>query len=119
MKPAKRLRKELEAKFTEFGDYPVKKISPILRVAGELGSFGDEGIENIKVIRGEAECDIVISAQAWSAMTEDEIYTFIKPRVLDALRSFIQEIGMNVPDCTKKMEQNKAGEVTPDGAPRS
>ena len=97
MKPTIRLRKELEEKFCELGDDTLKEISSILRVEGELGSFGKEGIENVKIRRKEAECDLVIPAQNWNDMSEEEIYSFIKPRVFESLIVLLKVAGLEIP----------------------
>ena len=97
MKPKTRLRKEYEDKFRELGVGTLKEISPILRVDGELGSFGKEGIENVKIRDGEAECDLVIPAQNWNDMSEDEIYSFLKPRVIESFRVLLREAGIESP----------------------
>ena len=46
MTAAIRVRKELAGQFSDIDDN--RKISPILRVGGSLGTFGEDGIENVR-----------------------------------------------------------------------
>ena len=92
MPSAIRLRREFESAFKDLGDEPIWVIAPTLRIGGELGEFGEEGIENLQVAEGEAACDVIISAQAWGDMSDAEIYTFIQPKVIDALRMLLAEV---------------------------
>lgn len=56
-----------------------------LRVDGSLGSFGQEGVENITVEDGIIECDVVIADQGWATLSDEEIASILKYRVLEAV----------------------------------
>jgi len=90
-----KLRRELEPSFAALGDDMLTLISPILRVGGDLGTFGPDGIENIKIINGRAECDVVVDARNWNDMSETEISNLIRPRIIHALNSLITEAGFD------------------------
>jgi hypothetical protein len=93
MPVAVRLRRELEPSFAALGEDKLKLISPILRIGGERGTFGADGIENIKIRDKEAECDVVIEGRNWNEMSEDQIHTMLRPRVFEALSTLISEAG--------------------------
>ena len=88
-----KLRRKLEPYFAALGEETLTLISPILRVGGELGTFGADGIENIKIANRQAECDVVVEARNWSAMSDDQITAIIRPRVIEALSTLITEAG--------------------------
>lgn len=94
-----KLRRELEPSFAALGDDKLKLISPILRIGGELGTFGADGIENIKITDKKAECDVVIEGRNWNAMSEDQIATMLRLRVVEALSTLIEKAGFDpIPD---------------------
>jgi hypothetical protein len=93
MPVAIRLRMELEPSFADLGDERLHLITPILRVGGEAGSFGEDNLENVKIAKGEAECDVVIGVRDWRSMDEAQIYAVIKPRVIEALRLMLTRCG--------------------------
>ena len=89
MPVCKRLKEELVPAFSALGKEKIKEVSHILRVGGSLGSFGEDGIENLKVRRKEAECDVVIAPRDWAAISEDEIYAILRPRVIAAAKAML------------------------------
>lgn len=95
MKVAIRIRKELELHFFELKTERIHKISPILRVGGELGTFGEDGIENINKGNKEVECDIVLAPRNWGKMTEKEIYTLLLPFVIKASILLLKASGIS------------------------
>ena len=108
MPVAIKLRRELEASFAALGDEKLKLISPILRIGGEVGTFGADGIENIKISNHEGECDVVIEARDWNGMSEDQISTVIRPRVFEALATLITEAGYDTLPEVLREETDKA-----------
>ena len=90
-----KLRRELEPSFSELGDDILALISPILRIGGELGTFGADAIENIKIADNEAECDVVVDTRSWNEMSEDQISVLIRARVIEALCSLLTEAGFD------------------------
>jgi hypothetical protein len=85
----KRLKEEFVPAFAALSKDKIKEVSPILRVGGSLGSFGEDGIENLKIRRKEAECDVVIAPRDWASISEDEIYALLRPRVMSAARALL------------------------------
>ena len=99
MAVAVELRRELEPSFAALGDEKLALISSILRIGGELGTFGSDGIENIKISGREAECDVVFESRDWNAMSEDQIASMLRPRVIEALATLIEGAGFDpIPD---------------------
>ena len=44
-------------------------------------------------------CDVVIEGRNWNQMSEDQILTMIRPRVIEALTTLITEAGFDaIPD---------------------
>ena len=112
MPVAIKLRHELEVSFAALGDEKLKLISPILRIGGEVGTFGADGIENIKITSHEAGCDVVIEARDWNGMSEDQISTVIRPRVFEALATLITAAGYEtLPEFLRK-ETDKAKQAS-------
>ena len=89
----RRLKKEFRPDFASLGTGKIKEISPILRVGGSLGSFGSDAIENLKIRRGEVYCDVVIAPREWQSMTVEEIYSFLRPRVVAASKTMLAACG--------------------------
>lgn len=102
-----KLRRELEPSFADLGDDRLSLITPILRIGGELGTFGEDAIENIKVTDKEAECDVVVEPRNWKEMDEDQISDLIRTRVIGALHSLLTAAGFEtIPEFLRK-EQYK------------
>ena len=98
-----KLRRELEPSFAALGDGKLALISPVLRIGGELETFGADGIENIKITDKKAECDVVIDCRNWNAMSENQIATMLRPRVFEALTALIEEAGFDaIPDFLRR-----------------
>lgn len=99
MPAATKIKSQLEPLFESLGNEVLTLITPILRVGGELGSFGSDGIENVKIENKEAECDVVVEARDWDLMNAEEISDLIRPRILEALETMLVEAGIDsVPD---------------------
>lgn len=99
MPVAIKLRRELEASFADLGDEKLKLISPILRIGGELGTFGLDAFENFRIADKEAVCDVVIEARNWKQMSEEQISAIVRPRVITALSTLLTEAGYDpLPD---------------------
>ena len=81
-----------------------RKISPILRVGGSLGSFGEEGLEHIAVDTKGLECDVVIAPREWDSMNEDVIYLLVRARVVEACSVLLREAGVeDIPECVAEL----------------
>ena len=89
------LRRELEPAFATLGEARLTLISPILRVGGELGTFGPDGIENLEIKNKEAVCDVVIEPRNWNSMDEDQISSLIREAVAQALTALMSEAGLD------------------------
>ena len=98
MKSLVQIRKEFESLFDTMSTTTLKEITVILRVDGELGSFGEAGIENVVIKNKKAECDLVISAQNWNEMSENQIYTLLKPRIIDSLITLLTHAKIEIPN---------------------
>jgi hypothetical protein len=89
-----RLRKELEKPIETLCVDEVSTITPVLRVGGSLGSFGEDGIQNIEFKNKVLVCDLVISPHNWEQTSSEEIYDILKPRVLESLKRLLAEAGL-------------------------
>ena len=117
MPVAIKIRCELEASFAALGNQKLKLISPILRVGGEVGTFGADAIENIKIADHQAECDVVIEARNWKSMSEDQLTAIVRPRIITALATLLTEAGYDpLPDFLRK-EINLAEQVAAGNRP--
>ena len=94
-----RLRKELEPQLAALEKNSLTSICPILRIGGSLGSFGDDGIEYLKVDAGEAGCDVVIKPRLWDSWSDEQIYTELRKRVTEALQTMLEEAGVPHSPC--------------------
>lgn len=111
-----KLRREFEPSLAALGDSRLMLISPVLRVGGELGTFGADRIENVKIADKQAECEVVVDARNWREMSEDEISAVIRPRVVEALRCLLTEAGFDaMPECLCGWRE----QTDPGSAPRS
>lgn len=102
-----KLRRELEPSFADLGDDRLALITPILRIGGELGTFGEDAVENIKVTDKEAECDVVVEPRNWNELSEDQISDLIRARVVEALHSLLTEAGFETIPKFLSEKQNK------------
>jgi hypothetical protein len=117
MPVAIRLRKKYEKEVADLKSTGVDVISPILRVGGELGSFGDDAIENLCVENRVAECDVVVAPRRWAEMTEDEIEDLIGPRIRDALSMLLIAAGISsIPKFMENAEQEAEADAGKPGA---
>ncbi|WP_038165353.1 hypothetical protein [Verrucomicrobium sp. BvORR106] len=87
------LRREWEGTLASLECNAIHLISPIARVGGILGTFGPDGLENIKVESGEAECDVVIAPRDWNSMTEEEVTSVVRPMLLEAIAALLAKAG--------------------------
>jgi len=79
MPVAIRLQKQYADQISVLDSADIDTVSPILRVGGKLGTFGDDAIENVRIGNRTAECDLVLAPRNWSEMTEAEIEHLVKP----------------------------------------
>lgn len=89
------MRKTLEPLFSGVDGGNIAELGVALRVDGSLGSFGPDGVENIAVIDGKIECDVVIADQGWAALDDEEIATILKHRVLGAVNICFATVGIS------------------------
>jgi len=95
MQQAIALRKMLEPRFADIDGGSIVELGIALRVDGSLGSFGQEGVENIAVEDGKIECDVVIADQGWAELGDADIATILKYRVLDAVNICFATVGVS------------------------
>lgn len=79
------LRKNLEPIFQDYDYESLQEIAIVFRIDGSLGSFGKDGIENIKLSSGSIECDAVVKDHGWADLNESEIREILKPVLLQAI----------------------------------
>ena len=84
------LRKKLEPWFADIDGGNFKELIIVLRVDGSLGSFGPEGVENVKAKDGMIECDLIIPEQDWK-----EITAILRSQVLKAINTCFTTIGVS------------------------
>ena len=94
MPVAIRLQKQYADQISVLDSADIDTVSPILRVGGKLGTFGDDAIENVRIGNRTAECDLVLAPRNWSEMTEAEIEHLVKPKLLTALRQLLRAAGV-------------------------
>ena len=94
MQQAIALRGKLEPWFASVDGGDIVDLGIALRVDGSLGSFGPEGVENIKVAGGKIECDVVVADQGWAKLDDEEIALILQRRVLEAINSCLATIGV-------------------------
>ena len=111
MPVAIRLQKQYADQISVLDSADIDTVSPILRVGGKLGTFGDDAIENVRIGNRTAECDLVLAPRNWSEMTEAEIEHLVKPKLLTALRQLLRAAG--VKDSTEFLKEAEqcGGEV--------
>ncbi len=98
MVAAIRVRKELESQFREMED--PRKLSLVLRVGGSLGTFGEDGIENVEIGDKKLVCDVVISPRNWGRMSDEEAYLLVRSRAVKASSVLLEKAGVGtVPGC--------------------
>lgn len=85
------LRKRLEPWFSTLDGGDVSELGVALRVDGSLGSFGPEGIGNIVTEGGKIECDVVVADRGWAGLSDAEIASVVRGRVLEAIAACLSE----------------------------
>ena len=103
------LRRRLEPVVDLLEQDHLNELSPVIRVGGSLGSFGEDGIDNIEVVDQIVTCDIVVTNQDWGNRSDDWIYEYLKLRVLNAISKCL--IFCNV-DHDMELLQNAVGDAT-------
>ena len=90
----RRIKTELQPSFDALGTQDLLAISPILRVGGSLGTFGEDSIEQVQIRLKEAQCDVVIAARDWTKMSSDDLYDLIRRRVVAASVTMLEAAGV-------------------------
>lgn len=93
MSVANSIQREFVEAFEALGNDHLTRIRTILRVGGEMGTFGVDTIKNIKVSENEAVCDLVIDRRKWRDMSDDQIAELLRPMIIDALCALLRESG--------------------------
>ena len=89
------LRKILEPIFQGFEHENVQELAIVFRIDGSLGSFGKEGIENIKLSHGVLECDAVVKDYGWKDLEESEISETLKATLLQSIEKCFTYAGIS------------------------
>ena len=103
------LRRRLEPVIDLLEQDHLNELSPVIRVGGSLGGFGEDGIDNIEIVDQILTCDIVVTNQDWENRSDDWIYEYLKVRVLNAISKCL--IFSDV-DHDMELLQNAVGDAT-------